>query len=139
MVLYASSGAVDTDFSVRLSDVFADGRAIQLQTGILRARYRGEEPELLQPGRIYRLEIDLWATANRFQAGHRLRIDIASADFPRFDRNSNLGGQPGRSVPALQTVYHGAEHPSHLLVAVLGTDPDFEDLGHDARVRFVER
>lgn len=127
MVLYASSSAVDTDFNVRLSDVFPDGRAIQIQSGLLRARYRGEEPELLQPGRIYRLVIDLWATANRFQVGHRLRIDVSSADFPRFDRNSNLGGQAGRPVPALQTVYHDAEHPSHLLTSVLDADPAFEE------------
>jgi predicted acyl esterase len=127
MVLYASSSVIDTDFSVRLSDVFPDGRAIQLQSGILRARHRGAEPELLQPGRVYRLEIDLWATANRFQAGHRLRIDVSSADFPRFDRNSNLGGQAGRSVPALQTICRDAEHPSHLIASVLGADPAFEE------------
>lgn len=118
MILYASSSAVDTDFAVRLSDVFPDGRAIQLQSGMLRARYRNpdSEPELLAPGRIYRLEVDMWATANRFKAGHRLRVDIASADFPHFDRNSNRGGQPGDPIVAHQAIYHGPEHPSHLLV-----------------------
>ncbi len=121
MILYASSSAVDTDFAVRLSDVFPDGRAIQLQHCTLRARYRNPaEPELLEPGRIYRLEIDLWATANRFEAGHRLRVDISSADFPKFDRNSNRGGEPGEPIPARQTLYHDPEHPSHLLVSVLG-------------------
>lgn len=121
MILYASSTAVDTDFVARLSDVFPDGRAIQLQSGILRARYRHAdgEPELLEPGRIYRFEIDLWATANRFKAGHRLRLDISSADFPHYDRNSNRGGEPGDPLPAQQTIYHDAEHPSHLLVSVL--------------------
>jgi predicted acyl esterase len=121
MILYASSSAVDTDFVARLTDVFPDGRAIQLQSGILRARYRNldGEPELLEPGRIYRFEIDLWATANRFKAGHRLRVDISSADFPHFDRNSNRGGEPGDPLPARQTIYHDPEHPSHLLVAVL--------------------
>jgi uncharacterized protein len=125
LILYASSSARDTDFAARLSDVFPDGRAIQLQNGILRARYRNsaEEPELLSPGRIYRLEIDLWATANRFKAGHRLRVDISSADFPRFDRNSNRGGEPGDPIRAQQTVYHDPEHPSHLLVAVLESAP----------------
>lgn len=121
MLLYASSSARDTDFAVRLSDVFPDGRAIQLQNGVLRARYRQEsgEPELLEPGRIYRFKIDLWATANCFKAGHQMRLDISSADFPRFDRNANLGGEPGDPVPARQTIFHDAEHPSHLLVQVV--------------------
>ena len=123
MILYARSSALDTDFVARLSDVFPDGRAIQIQSGILRARYRklAGEPELLEAGRIYRFEIDLWPTANRFKAGHRLRVDISSADFPHFDRNSNRGGEPGEPIPAQQTLYHDPEHPSHLLVSVLGS------------------
>jgi len=121
MVLYASSSARDTDFVARLSDVGPDGRAIQIQSGILRARYRNAEgdPELLVPGQVYRFEIDLWATANRFKAGHRLRVDISSADFPHFDRNSNLGGEAGAPVVAEQCVYHDRTHASHLLVQVL--------------------
>jgi uncharacterized protein len=121
MILYASSSAVDTDFVARLTDVFPDGRAIQLQAGALRARYRDpeEEPSFLEPGRVYRLEIDMWATANRFKAGHRLRVDISSADFPKFDRNANRGGQPGEPIPARQTIYHDPDHPSHLEVRVL--------------------
>ncbi len=122
MILYASSSAEDTDFVARLSDVFPDGRAVQLQNGLLRARYRDLDrgPRLLEPHRIYRFEIDLWATANRFQAGHRLRVDISSADFPRFDRNANLGGAPGAPVRARQAIYRDAEHPSHLLLPLLG-------------------
>lgn len=121
LILFASSSAVDTDFVGRLSDVFPDGRAIQLQNGILRARYRNlrAESELLEPGRIYRFEIDMWATANRFKTGHRLRLDISSADFPRFDRNANRGGEPGSPVAATQTIYHDSQHPSHLLVTIL--------------------
>jgi predicted acyl esterase len=121
MILYVSSSVADTDFVARLSDVFPDGRAIQLQSGILRTRYRNPdlEPQLLEPGHIYRLEIDLWATANRFRAGHRLRVDISSSDFPHFDRNSNRGGSPGAPIAALQTIYHDPTHPSHLLVTVL--------------------
>jgi hypothetical protein len=96
------------------------GSAIQIQSGILRARYRDldAEPVLLEPGRVYRFEIDLWHTANRFQAGHRLRVDISSADFPHFDRHSNRAGEPGAPPRAQQAIYHDAEHPSHLLVAV---------------------
>lgn len=125
MILYASSSAVDTDFAARLSDVFPDGRAIQIQSNILRARHRDVhgEPELLEPGRVYRFEIDMWPTANRFAAGHRLRVDISSADFPRFDRNSNLGGRPGVAVPAQQAIHHDPAHPSHLLLSVLPATP----------------
>jgi len=120
LVLFASSSAVDTDFVGRLSDVFPDGRAVQLQNGILRARYRDAEgdPELLEPGKIYRLEVDMWATANRFKAGHRVRVDISSSDFPRFERHSNRAGD-GAPTPALQTIYHDQRHPSHLLLPVL--------------------
>jgi predicted acyl esterase len=122
LILFASSSAIDTDFSARLADVFPDGRAIQLQNQVLRARYRNVdgEPELLEPGRVYRFEIDLWATANRFKAGHRLRVDVASADFPRFDRNTNRGGAAGPPLAATQTIYHDREHPSHLLLPVVG-------------------
>jgi predicted acyl esterase len=125
LVLYASSSAIDTDFAARLSDVTPDGRAIQLQAGILRARYRNPDgdPQLLTPGDIYRLEIDMWAIANRFRAGHRLRVDISSADFPRFDRNTNGAGVLPGPQPARQTIYHDSEHPSHLLLCVLSPDP----------------
>lgn len=119
LVLFASSSVRDTDFVARLTDVFPDGRAIQIQSGILRARFRGAEPELLEPGQIYELEIDMWATANRFKIGHSLRIDIASADFPRFDRNTNLGGAEGTPIAAVQTIYHDVSHPSRLVMFVL--------------------
>jgi putative CocE/NonD family hydrolase len=121
VTLHVSSSAPDTDFVARLSDVFPDGRAIQLQSGILRARYRNiaEDPAPLQPGRIYRLEVDMWASANCFRSGHRLRLDIGSADFPRFDRNTNVAGVGDKAVPAQQAIYRDAEHPSHVLISVL--------------------
>jgi putative CocE/NonD family hydrolase len=124
LVLYASSSAIDTDFSVRLSDVFPDGRAIQLQHTTLRTRYRDPsgEPVLLEPGEVYNFEIDLWATANRFGAGHRLRLDISSADFPKFDRHANRI-DPGPPIEAEQRIYHDPQHPSHLVVNVLGDTP----------------
>jgi predicted acyl esterase len=119
--LYASSTATDTDFVARLSDVFPDDRAIQLQTGIIRARYRDTDgdPALLEPGMIYRLEIAMAGTANRFAAGHRLRLDICSADFPKLERNANRGGEPGPPARAVQTIFHGSAYPSHLVVCVL--------------------
>jgi putative CocE/NonD family hydrolase len=121
LILYASSSAPDVDFVGRLSDVFPDGRAIQLQNGLLRARYRrlDAEPESLEPACIYCFEIDMWATANRFKAGHRIRLDISSADFPRFDRNANRGGSPGAPVPATQKIYRDALHPSHLVLSIV--------------------
>jgi uncharacterized protein len=121
LVLYAASSAVDTDFVARLTDVFPDGRAIQVQSGALRARYRtpSGEPELLQAGEVYRLDIDMWATANRFAAGHRLRLDISSADFPRYDRNTGRGGEPGPPIPGRQTIYHDQQHRSRLQLFVV--------------------
>lgn len=126
-VLYASSSAVDTDFAVRLSDVFPDGRAIQLQNGVLRARFRDlpDDPTLLEPGEVYRLVVDMWATANRFAAGHRIRVDISSADFPRLDRNSNLGGASGMPISAEQRIHRDADHPSHLVLPVIGPPLSF--------------
>jgi hypothetical protein len=121
-VLYASSSARDTDFFVRLSDVFPDGRAIHLQNGVVRARYRDpEHPAPLEPGRPYRFEIDMWATGNRFAKGHRVRVDVSSADFPRFDRNSNLAGAGGKPIAARQTIYYGPEHPSAVLLPALSS------------------
>jgi putative CocE/NonD family hydrolase len=126
-VLYASSSATDTDFAVRLSDVFPDGRAIQLQNGVLRARFRDlpGDPALLEPGEVYRLEVDMWATANRFAAGHRIRVDISSADFPRLDRNSNLGGASGAPIPAEQRIHRDPDRPSHLVLPVVGPSLSF--------------
>jgi putative CocE/NonD family hydrolase len=126
LILHASSTAVDTDFVARISDVFPDGRAIQLQSGVLRARYRDltGDPQLLEPGRVYRFEIDLWAIANRFKAGHSLRLDISSADFPRFDRNCNRGGAPGVPIAATQTLYHDSKHPSRLILMTIGGEHD---------------
>ena len=121
LVLYASSTAADTDFFARLSDVFPDGRAVQLQNGVVRGRYRNAEgdPALLEPGTIYCLEINMAATANRFAAGHRLRVDVCSADFPKLERNANRGGEPGPPVRAVQTIFHGSAYPSHLVMHVI--------------------
>lgn len=120
-VLHASSSAVDTDFTAKLSDVFPDGRALVLQSGIVRARFRdpARGPLLLRPGRVSAFDIDLWATANLFRKGHRIRLEIASADFPRYERNANRGGRPGRPVKAAQTVFHDRRRPSHLVLHVI--------------------
>lgn len=121
--LWAASDGRDTDFVARLIDVFPDGFAQNLADGIIRARYRnGDQPEWMEPGRPYEFTIDLWATANVFKAGHRIRLDIASACFPRWDRNPNTGEELGVSTalrPAHQTILHDGEHPSHVILPVI--------------------
>jgi uncharacterized protein len=121
--LHVSSDAVDTDFTAALVDVFPDGAANLIQDGILRMGLR--EPErgrqLLEPGRVYEVEIDLWAIAYRIPAGHRLRVEISSSEFDRYDRNLNTAALPGESseiVVAHQTVFHDAARPSHVSLPV---------------------
>ena len=126
LVLHVSSSACDTDFTGKLIDVFPDGRAIILTDGILRARYRKSlsAPALMTPGTVYELTLDLIATANLFRAGHRLRLEVSSSNFPRFDRNTNTGGVIAEEtaadfVTATNRVWHDGTHPSHLLLPVI--------------------
>src|SRR4030095_16518541 len=93
VVLYAASSARDTDFTAKLVDVYPDGRAIQLAEGIVRARHRNtvDQAEFLEPGEVAEYHIQLAPTSNLFLPGHRLRIEISSSNFPRFDRNLNTG------------------------------------------------
>jgi putative CocE/NonD family hydrolase len=123
-VLHALSSAPDTDWVVRLCDVWPDGRSLSVCDGILRARYRDsfERPELMQPGQLYCFEVDLWATAQVFQGGHRLRLEVTSSDFPRYDRNLNTGGPFGEEVRgkvAVNTIFHDARRPSRIFLPVL--------------------
>lgn len=122
--LYASSSAVDTDFAAKLVDVWPNGFVQNLTDGILRARYRKsqEKAELMNPGEIYRLTIDLWATSNVFLKDHRLRLEVSSSNFPRFDRNLNTGEDQGRGTrmaKATNKIYHDGEHPSALVLPVI--------------------
>ncbi|MBK9710415.1 MAG: CocE/NonD family hydrolase [Kouleothrix sp.] len=121
--LWAASDAPDTDFVARLVDVHPDGAAINLADGIVRARYRnGPAAEPLEPGQPYRLTIDLWSTSNVFKAGHRIRVDVASASFPRWDRNPNTGAALGSDAElrlARQTILHDEDHPSHIVLPII--------------------
>ena len=127
--LFAKSSAVDTDFTGKLVDVGPDGFAQNIAEGILRARYRDsrEKPELMTPGQIYKFTIDLWATSNVFKKGHVLRLEVSSSNFPRFDRNQNMGelrylksGEgAAQFVSATNSVLHDAEHPSALILPVV--------------------
>lgn len=128
VVVYASSSAPDTDFTAKLVDVFPNGVARNLTDGILRSRYRDslEFPKLMTPGAVYRMTIDAGVTSNVFRAGHRIRLEISSSNFPRFDRNPNTGapiGDDREMRKATQTVYHDHERPSYVLLPIVPTVP----------------
>jgi uncharacterized protein len=123
VTLYAATSARDTDWTARLCEVHPDGRSINLQEGIVRARYRESqsEPSLLEPDRIYRYDISLGPVGVRIAPGNRLRVTVSSSDFPQWDRNLNTGDhlfrqRPSAAVVATQTVLHNTEHASHLTV-----------------------
>ena len=123
--LWASSDAKDTDWIVMLLDVFPDGHAERVQDGIARARFRkGYDQEvLLTPGSTEQYEIDLWFTSRVFASGHRLRVSVSSALFPKYDRNLNTGGNNERDtkfVIARQQLVHDKAHPTHLVLPVVG-------------------
>jgi len=123
--LYASTSAADTDFTGRLVDVAPDGTAINLTEGILRARFRESTTgaaKPITPGQIYEYKIDLWSTSNVFLKGHRIRLEVSSSNFPRFDRNLNTRKDAATStemVKATNTIYHDAQHPSALILPVV--------------------
>jgi len=122
--LWASSSAVDTDFTGKLVDVHPDGYARNLCDGIIRARFREslEKPNLLEPGRTYEFDIDLVATSNLFRKGHKIRVEVSSSNFPRFDRNTNTGHWENSwkaAKRAQQTVHHQASRPSHVILPIV--------------------
>jgi putative CocE/NonD family hydrolase len=124
VVLYAASDCVDTDWTGKLVDVRPSGYAQNLCDGIIRARYRESitAPSPIQPGQVYRYEIDLMVTGNVFLAGHRIRVEISSSNFPRYGRNLNTGLPIGSSREmrvAHQTVLHNAAYPSHIVLPVI--------------------
>ncbi|MEE3262257.1 MAG: CocE/NonD family hydrolase [Candidatus Latescibacterota bacterium] len=124
VVLFAATDGLDTDWTAKLVDVFPNGYAMNLCDGIVRARYREscETPSLLEAGTIYEYRIEVGVTGNVFQVGHRLRLEISSSNFPRFDRNPNTGNTYGVDAQlrvAHQTVHHSADHPSHVRIPVI--------------------
>lgn len=121
--LYVATSARDTDFTVALVDVHPDGRAFGIAEGILRLRYRDgvDVQHLAEPDRVYPIDVDLIATSNVFRAGHRIRVEVSSSNFPRFDRNPNHGGVIAQAtesdlVPATQRVFHDANRASHIVL-----------------------
>ena len=124
VTLHAASSAPDTDFTAKLVNVRPDGYAQNLADGIIRARYRDSRatPTPLTPGEVSRFIIDLWATSHVFLPGHRIRLEIASSNFPRFDRNLNTGEDQAtgtRRQTARQTIFHDSRYPSHIMLPVI--------------------
>ena len=128
--IWASSDALDTDFTAALVDVEPapedgeEGRPIILCEGIVRARFRNgtDNPEMMAPGEIYEFDIDMWDTSNLFEEGHRIRVEISSSNFPRYNRNLNSGNPIATDTEitvANQQVYHDSLHPSHITLPVI--------------------
>ena len=122
--LYASSSARDTDFIAKLIDVAPSGYAQNLAEGAIRARYRKSigDPQFLEAGMVYKLDIDLVATSHVFLRGHSIRLEITSSNFPRYDRNPNTGqplGSDSSQIAAVQKVFHDVAHPSHLRLPII--------------------
>lgn len=121
--LYVSSDAKDTDFTVKLIDVYPDGRAFNLDETIQRVRYReGYDKEVfMKPGQVYKLEISPMSTSNYFAKGHSIRIEVSSSNFPRFARNLNTGGNnfdEAKGVIARNQVHHSEQYPSQIRLPI---------------------
>ena len=124
VTLFAASSAVDTDWSAKLVDVHPDGRAINLNNGIIRARYRDslEHTSPISPDQTYKYVIRIWPTSNVFLAGHKIRLEISSSNFPHYDRNPNTGhpfGVDAVMQPADQTVRHDAQQASFVMLPII--------------------
>ena len=122
--LYLASSARDTDLMVKLVDVYPDQRAFNVLDSARRVRYRDgyAAPRLMEPGRIYPVDVDEMVTASRFAKGHRIRLEISGSNFPNYERNMNTGGKnydESRPVTALNKIYHDAAHPSSVVLSVL--------------------
>lgn len=124
VVLQVSSSAKDTDFAAKLVDVYPDGNAYNVQEGILRARYREGfgKKVWMKPGEVYEVPVDLEATSNYFAPGHRIRLEVSSSNFPRFDRNLNTGGNnydETRWLTAENQIHHSGKQASYILLPVI--------------------
>ena len=124
VILYVSSSAPDTDFTAKLVDVYPDGRAFNIQEGAIRMRHRNSlsESVLMKPGTVYEAHLDLHATSNFFGPGHRIRLEISSSNFPRWQRNLNTGGNNYDETEwevAENTIHHSADHPSRIVLPVV--------------------
>ncbi len=121
--LFVSSDCPDTDFTVKLTDVYPDGRSMLVTDGILRARYRKSfrEENFLEAGKVYELTVDLWSTSLIFNKGHRIRVAVSSSNSPRFEPNPNTGhtfrADTEKRV-ATNTLHLSDKHPSHIILPI---------------------
>jgi uncharacterized protein len=129
VTLHAATSAADTDFTAKLVDVWPDGRAMGVADGIVRARYRDGtgQPSPVTPGHVYEYPIDLIATSQVFKAGHRLRVDVSSSNFPCYDRNPGNGAPAATAteldfVVAEQTIRHDSDQPSYITLPIIPRD-----------------
>lgn len=127
LVLHISSSAPDADFVATVADVAPDGRALNVADGVARARYRDgrTSPSLLREGNTYEIAIDLGGTAHVFRRGHRLRLQVTSGSFPRYERNPQTGALPAEATElraAVHRIHHDSSHPSRLVVHVVDRD-----------------
>jgi putative CocE/NonD family hydrolase len=129
VTLYVSSDAKDTDFTVKVLDVYPDGTAYNLDETIQRLRYRDgydKPPVWMEPGKVYKVTLQPMTTSNFFPAGHRVRIEVSSSNFPRFDRNLNTGGKnfdEKDGVVAHNVVHHSKQYPSEVTFTVVKHHP----------------
>jgi len=126
--LHAASSARDTDFTIKLIDVYPDGKSLNVTEGIVRARFRDsiwDAPSLIEPGKIYEYKIELLPIAIIFKKNHHIRIHISSSSWPLWDRNQNTGnpiGMDAEMIVAQQTIYHDTEHPSRIILPIIPSD-----------------
>jgi hypothetical protein len=130
--LFVSSDCPDTDFTVKLSDVYPDGKSLLVTDGIRRASLRNgyEKHEPLTAGEVYELEVDLWSTSLIFNKGHRIRIAVSSSNSPRFEPNPNTGDPhpiPGKTRVAANTLHVSNKHPSQIVLPIY-SDPSASQL-----------
>ncbi len=123
-LIYAATDGKDTDFTVKVCDVYPDGRSVNVCDGLVRGRFRDGLvcEKLLEPGKVYGFRIDCWSTAWTFKKGHKIRVQVSSSNFPKFDRNLNTGLHLTESTEirvAKQTVYHTAEYPSQVILPLV--------------------
>ena len=122
--VYISSNVVDTDIALKVLDVYPDGRAHNLTEGIARAKYRNSysKPELMTPGQVYKIDVELFPMSNWFEAGHRIRLELASSDFPNFARNLNTANSDsGTEMKVAHTkILHSRQYPSTIVLPVVG-------------------
>jgi putative CocE/NonD family hydrolase len=125
ITLYVSSDAKDTDFTVKLIDVYPDGRSYNLDETIQRMRYREgyeKSPVWMEKDKVYKVTFQPLTTSNFFDTGHRIRIEVSSSNFPRFDRNLNTGGKnfdESKGVVAHNAIHHSRQHPSEVKLTVV--------------------